>query len=87
MNHRYSVADLHRQWIPVADPGFSPGGAPTPKVGVLTNFFGRKLHENERIWTPRGGASLAPPLDPPLDTPSPTQLSLSSCSFRGNLAE
>ena len=39
------------------------GGAPTPKVGVLTYFFGRKLHENERIWTPsRGGrASLAPP--------------------------
>ena len=28
-----------------------PRGAPTPKVGVLTYFFGRKLHENERIWT------------------------------------
>ena len=38
----------------MADPGFSPGGAPTPEVGVLTYFFGRKLHENERIWTPRG---------------------------------
>ena len=51
----------------VADPGFSWGGAPTPKVGVLTYFLGRKLHENERIWTPGGkGASLAPPLDPPL---------------------
>ena len=48
--------------------GFSRGGAPTPKVGVLTYFVGRKLHENERIWTPggRGHASLAPPLDPPL---------------------
>ena len=43
-----------------------PRGAPTPKVGVLTNFFGRKLHENERIWTPGGRTSLAPPLDPPL---------------------
>ena len=31
-------------------------------MGVLTYFFGRKLHENERIWTPGGGASLAPPL-------------------------
>ena len=31
-----------------------PGGARTPKVGVLTNFFGQKLHENERIWTPGG---------------------------------
>ena len=51
----------------VADPGFSPGGMPTPKVGVLTYFFGRKLHENERIWTPRGGARpWRPPLDPPL---------------------
>ena len=28
--------------------------APTPKVGVLT-YFCRKLHENERIWTPGGG--------------------------------
>ena len=31
------------------------GGAPTPKVGVLTYFFGQKLHENERIRTPGGG--------------------------------
>ena len=36
-------------------------GTPTPKVGVLTYFFGRKLRENKRIWT-----YLAPPLDPPL---------------------
>ena len=42
--------------LPVADLGFSPGGAPTPKVGVLIYYFCRKLHENERIWTPRGGA-------------------------------
>ena len=51
----------------MADPGFFPGGAPTPKVGVLTYFFGRKLHENERIWTPKGGMyPWRPPLDPPL---------------------
>ena len=25
--------------IPVADPGFSGGGAPTPKVAVLTYYF------------------------------------------------
>ena len=53
----------------VADLGFSPAGVPTPKVGVLTNFFGRKLHENERIWTPRGGGARPwrpHPLDPPL---------------------
>ena len=29
-------------------------GAPTSKVGVLTYFIGRKLHDNERIWTPEG---------------------------------
>ena len=46
----------------MADLGFSPGGAPTPKVGVLIYYFCRKLHENERIWTPGGRASLAPPL-------------------------
>ena len=49
----------------MADPGLGGGGgAPTPKVGVLTYFFGRKLHENERIW----GQGRVPgaPLDPPL---------------------
>ena len=33
---------------------FSQGGAPTPKSVIIFQFFGRKLHENERIWTPRG---------------------------------
>ena len=43
------------------------GGAPTPEVGVRTYFFGRKLHENERILAPGGGARpWRPPLDPPL---------------------
>ena len=56
-NHGDSVADL----------GFSPGGAPTPKVGVLIYYFCRKLHKNERIWTPGGGARpWRPPLDPPM---------------------
>ena len=48
--------------IPVADPGFSPGGAPTPKVGARTYFFGRKLHENERILAPRGARVPGAPL-------------------------
>ena len=46
---------------------FPEGGAPTPKMGVLTiilQIFWQKLHENERIWT--GGVSLATPLDPPM---------------------
>ena len=50
--------------IPVADLGFSPGGgAPTPKVGTRTYFFGQKLHENERILAPGGGG--ARPWRPP----------------------
>ena len=52
----------------VADPGFSRGGAWTLQGGREHAKFSRKLHEIERIWTPRGGrASLTPPpLDPPM---------------------
>ena len=47
----------------VADPGFSPGGGANSQNCYYFSHFCRKLHENERIWTPRGGrASLAPPL-------------------------
>ena len=49
--------------IPVADPGFSPGGGANSQKCYYFSIFCPKLHENERIWTPRGGgASLAPPL-------------------------
>ena len=30
---------------------FPQGGAPTPKSAIIFQFFCRKLHENERIWT------------------------------------
>ena len=54
---------------PVADLGFSPGGAPTPKSAIIFQFCPRKLHENERIWAPGGGARpWRPPLDPPMIT-------------------
>ena len=68
----HGLAKMHfQQWTSqqtVADPGFSPGGAPTPKVGTRTYFFGQKLHENERILAPGGGGARPwrPPLDPPL---------------------
>ena len=46
----------------VADPGFSRGGGVNPPGGREHAKFSRKLHEIERIWTPRGGrASLTPP--------------------------
>ena len=41
-----------------------PQGVPTPKVGVLTYCFCRKLHENEIIWIPGVGGVLGTPLDP-----------------------
>ena len=60
----------------MADPGFPRGGSPTPQRGVPTYDFvkvSQKLHEIERIWTPRGGGgggewwgSLASPLDQPV---------------------
>ena len=52
----------------VADPGFSGVGWANSKLGLFCKFFCRKLHGNERIWTPGVGgvrASLPPP-DPPM---------------------
>ena len=37
---------------PVADPGFSPGGGANSQKCYYFSIFCRKLHENERIWTP-----------------------------------
>ena len=45
---------------------FPEGGAPTPKVGVLTYYFAyflSKLHQNERIRT-RGSVPDAPTTPP-----------------------
>ena len=47
-----------RQWR-IQD--FPEGGAPTPKSAIILHIFCRKLHENERIWTPGGARVLAPP--------------------------
>ena len=45
---------------------FPRGGANSQKCYYFS-IFCRKLHENERIWTPRGGARpWRPPLDPPM---------------------
>ena len=52
-----------------------------PRGGGCANFqkcyyfsnICRKLHENERIWTPRGGAHpWRPPLDPPMQSTATT---------------
>ena len=56
--------------ISVADPGFPRGGGAN---SLTYNFpkISQKLHGIERIWTPGGDASLAPPLDPPLNLKDP----------------
>ena len=40
----------------VADPGFQQGGGANSQNCYYFAIFYQKLHENERIWTPRGGA-------------------------------
>ena len=55
--------------LPVADPGFSPGGAPTPKSAIIFQFFAKNCMKMKEFGPPEGGrASLAPPLDPPMVT-------------------
>ena len=67
---------IHQFWlsshiIPVTDPEFPRrgGGHQLQRWEWKPIIFPRKLYENERNWTRRGGrASLAPPLDPPLNS-------------------
>ena len=42
---------------------FPRGVRQLPKVLLFFNFFCRKLHKNERIWTPRGACVPGAPLD------------------------
>ena len=44
----------------VADPGFSPGGAPTPKIAIIFQIFAENCMKMKEFG-PREGASLAPP--------------------------
>ena len=45
---------------------FPKEGAPTLKEAIIWPLFSQKLHEIERIWTPRGDVH---PWHPPLDLP------------------
>ena len=53
----------------VADPGFPRGGSANSRGAPTYDFakFSQKLHEIERIWTPRGVRIPCAPLDPPLE--------------------
>ena len=45
----------------VADPGFSPGGAPTPKIAIIFRIFAENCMKMKEFGSPGGRASLAPP--------------------------
>ena len=46
----------------MADPGFPPGGCANSKNCYYFSNFCQKLHENERIWIPRGARVPGAPL-------------------------
>ena len=50
----------------VADPGFSPGGAPTPKSAIIFQFFAENCMKMKEFGPPGGGRPWRPPLDPPM---------------------
>ena len=55
----------------VADPGFSPGGAPTPKIAIIFHIFAENCMKMKEFGPPGGGARpWRPPLDPPMFRPS-----------------
>ena len=59
------LVSFFNHWLPlaVADPGFSPGGAPTPKVAIIFQIFAKNCMKMKEFGPPGGGrASLAPPL-------------------------
>ena len=57
----------------------------TPLVNMCANlFFGRKLHENERIWIPRAPPSLDRPLKRTEILLAPILYSLQIWWHRGN---
>ena len=54
--------------IPVADPGFSQGGAPTPKITIIFQNFAENCMKMKEFGPPGGGRPWRPPLDPPMHT-------------------
>ena len=50
----------------VADPGFSPGGVPTPKSAIIFQFFAENCMKMKEFGPPGGVHPWHPPLDPPM---------------------
>ena len=52
----------------MADPGFSPGGAPTPKIAIIFHIFAENCMKMKEFGPPgRGARPWRPPLDPPME--------------------
>ena len=41
--------------LTVADPGFSPGGAPTPKIAIIFRIFAKNCMKMKEFGPPGGG--------------------------------
>ena len=50
---------MERQYS-VADPGFSPGGAPTPKIAIIFHIFAENCMKMKEFGPPGGRAFGAP---------------------------
>ena len=75
----------------VADPGFSPGGAPTPKNAIIFQFFAENCMKMKEFGPPGGGVRpWHPPLDPPMQSALTCALSSAitlcgeNCPLRAN---
>ena len=56
------IARVHPYYLQWQIQDFPQGGAPTPKSAIIFQFCSRKLHEKERIWTPKGARVPGAPL-------------------------
>ena len=52
--------DVRNRPKAVADPGFSPGGAPTPKIAIIFHIFAENCMKMKEFGPPGGGVPCAP---------------------------
>ena len=79
-----SLTSCYIYTVSVADPGFSPRGAPTPKIAIIFQIFTENCMKIKEFGPPGGRASLAPPLDPPMGLVSTYTWSLSYHEIKEN---
>ena len=60
--HTVTLPSLILDALPVADPGFSPGGAPTPKSAIIFQFFPENCMKMKEFGPPGGARVPGAPL-------------------------